>query len=374
MIKTVCVFNIGVGNTQLLATKIKHWQKMGYQIRMVCPTHVVGDFNKLVDGIDYITIPRCNEVDNKLGLVVELLKRNFIGLFYIPRMIRKTEVIYSISSVLDELLLPYLIKILRGRRITWVALFENEVARDGRGNGFIRWLSFSFYRISLLLLRKADTVFAISKQLHKLLVDERINKNRIVVTGNAVDGEMIMKAIRTRRYQCDGLFMGRIDENKGVFDLVKVIILLKKEWPHFKLWLAGSGDKIVERKLLAEIKKERLGQNIKLLGYVAGFPKFRLLANSRVFLFPSYTESFGVALLEAVCSGTHAVAYELPAYKEIYQHGEITQVKRGDLGAFAQATLSILKKYSFGQLNKDGLRLAQKYTYERIASLEAGYF
>jgi len=116
MKKLVCIYNIGGGNTELLATKMRYWQKKGLKIRMVCPQWLVTDFEKLIKNVEYVGIPCCKKAETKIGLIFELLKRTGIAVFFLKRIVKYTTVLYSISSVLDELLLPFFIKCMRKRK------------------------------------------------------------------------------------------------------------------------------------------------------------------------------------------------------------------------------------------------------------------
>jgi len=373
MKKTICVYNLGVGNTELLATKMLYWQKKGIKIKMVCPEYIVPSFSQLIKNVSYIKIPYCKIVRNKFILVFELVKRSFIACFFIPKITKNTDVLYSISSVLDALLVPFFIKI-SNKKIIWTALFENEVSMRKPGNFLIRLLAYLFYQISLLLLRKADKVFVISKELKLALVKRGFKKEKIILTGNAIDAVKIKKAIALKEYWCDGLFLGRIDRAKGVFDLVKICQLVIKKYPGFTLWIVGSGDQNTENKLIKKIKASKLSKNIKLLGYVSGFKKFRLLSNCKVFLFPSKSESFGVALLEAICSGIMAIAYDLPVYKTIYLNNELITVPLNDIDTFAKKAIHVLNRKKFQNISGLKLLNSPQYQYNRIAQLEMDNF
>jgi len=373
MKKTICVYNLGVGNTELLATKMLYWQKKGIKIKMVCPEYIVPSFKQLIKNVSYIKIPYCKIVRNKFILVFELVKRSFIACFFIPKITKNTDVLYSISSVLDALLVPFFIKI-SNKKIIWTALFENEVSMRKPGNFLIRLLAYLFYQISLLLLRKADKVFVISKELKLALVKRGFKKEKIILTGNAIDAVKIKKAIALKEYWCDGLFLGRIDRAKGVFDLVKICQLVIKKYPGFTLWIVGSGDQNTENKLIKKIKASKLSKNIKLLGYVSGFKKFRLLSNCKVFLFPSKSESFGVALLEAICSGIMAIAYDLPVYKTIYLNNELITVPLNDIDTFAKKAIHVLNRKKFQNISGLKLLNSPQYQYNRIAQLEMDNF
>jgi len=54
--------------------------------------------------------------------------------------------------------------------------------------------------------------------------------------------------------------------------------------------------------------------NIIRAGYLEGDEKFRTLQQARVFVMPSWFESFGQVNLEAMKCGLPVVAYDLPVY------------------------------------------------------------
>ncbi len=370
--KTVCLYNIGIGNIELLAKKINFWQNQGFKVKMTCPKYAVPKFKELIEGIDYVEIPFCWQARNKFILIFEFLKRFLISCCFIHK-IRQADILYSVSSVLNEILLPFFIRFFN-KKMVWVALFENEVPLKRPGNPLIRVLAWIFYQTSFLFLRATDKIFAISENLKLVLIEKGFDGKKIVVTGNAVDRAEIEKAVSQREPRFDALFMGRIEEAKGVFDLIEICRRIAKEYPDFKLGIAGTGDVKTEKKLKKTVKDFALEKNIEFLNYVSGPQKFKLLANSKIFLFPSYDESFGVALLEAVCSGVKTIAYDLPAYKNIYLNDELMTVPIGDIERFAEKVIDLLNMKDFA--NPSGLKLlaSDQYSYERIARLESDNF
>jgi len=113
-----------------------------------------------------------------------------------------------------------------------------------------------------------------------------------------------------------------------------------------------------------------LEKNTQLLGYVTGGKKFNMIKSSKCFLFlsKSKSESFGVALLEAVCLGLPAIAYDLPSYKNIYKHKEIFTFKVGDTQSVAGKIIEIFREKKF--TNNKGKLLQKKYSWKKIADME----
>jgi glycosyltransferase involved in cell wall biosynthesis len=91
-----------------------------------------------------------------------------------------------------------------------------------------------------------------------------------------------------------------------------------------------------------------------------------------MFLSKSPSESFGIALLEAVSCGLPAFAYNLPAYQNIYKNNEVNFSKINDTNSVSK---SILKTFQAKQFeNKNGKKLLGKYTWEKIAKTEYDAF
>jgi len=308
----------------------------------------------------------------KIDFIFYSLKRNLVAIKKVKIVLKKKfDIIYSPSSVLDLTLFPFLLKILK-LKIKWVAVFDNIVPLTDPGNKLVRFLAWLFFQISLLLLRKADCIFVISKDLKDYLLNRGFDKNKIILTGNAVEVDLIKKAKPDPKYKIDALFVGRINETKGIYDMLDVLEIIKERYPNFQLAIMGRGDINTERKYKEEIKKRRLEKNVKFLGFKTGLEKFNIIKSSKIFLFLSKSESFGIALLEAVCCGIKAFAYDLPAYRNIYKNNEVLIFKKNDFRSVAKAILETFDKQDFG--NPAGVKLLNKYSWDKIAEIELNSF
>jgi len=125
---------------------------------------------------------------------------------------------------------------------------------------------------------------------------------------------------RNASHKYDLSFMGRFHEQKGVSEIVDILKKLKVSKPDISLVLIGGGVKRIEDKFFELVKKEDLEENITYLGYVTGDERYSILAQSKVFLFPSHYESFGLVALEAMQCGLPVVAYDLPPF-QVFEKG-----------------------------------------------------
>ncbi|MBD2513688.1 glycosyltransferase family 4 protein [Nostoc sp. FACHB-973] len=99
------------------------------------------------------------------------------------------------------------------------------------------------------------------------------------------------------------LFLGRIGQRKGAFDLIKAFSLLPIEYKtRSSLIMAGDGDLEQATNL---VKTLNLDNYIKLPGWIGSDERDILLSQADVFVLPSYNEGLPLAMLEAM-------AWELP--------------------------------------------------------------
>lgn len=99
------------------------------------------------------------------------------------------------------------------------------------------------------------------------------------------------------------VYLSNLMTEKGIFDLLKALTLLKTKGIHFEAKLAGGIDSNTSERVFENL--EDLGGCVEYLGLVKGSEKKELLAWGNVFVFPTYYHSEGqpIALLEAMATG-----------------------------------------------------------------------
>lgn len=372
--KRILINCITLDNANLipLLSKVRYWESSGCECTFFC-----NNFFKenLASGgysiYKFVEFESDDRLNNKIDFMRKALKRNFRAVSYIGKLKGKYDVIYSVSSVLDLIIFPFFFK-WADKNIVWMTVFDNVVPLRDPGNAMFRFLAWLFFQISLSFLKKADRIFTISRDLKQFLIKKGFNEERMVITGNAVEADTIRLSVKDMRYSADALFVGRINETKGIYDMLRVLKIVKREYPGFQLAIMGRGDETTEHKFQKKIRKLGLESNIQFLGYKTGIEKFTIMKSSKCFWFLSVSESFGIALLEAVCCGLPAFAYDLPTYRHIYRNNEVMIVEKNNYLSVAERVIELFNKKDFKNIK--GEELLDRYCWDTIAEVERNSF
>lgn len=111
--------------------------------------------------------------------------------------------------------------------------------------------------------------------------------------------------------------VGRIDSRKNQILLVDILAELKRTGLELPLYLVGPEDEAVKENLLQRAHMKGVGDQIFFWGQQSRVKTSRLIANARLYIHTSFSESFGRTLIEAIQLKTPVLALEYPAVKEI---------------------------------------------------------
>jgi glycosyltransferase involved in cell wall biosynthesis len=153
--------------------------------------------------------------------------------------------------------------------------------------------------------------------LHALCLPEAENfrryglKNPIAVIPNGVDmdeftgqtADAIVEKFPELKGRRHILFLSRLHRKKGLENLLKAWQKMAPEFKDWQLVIAGSGEPAYENELKAISGNLISKKNIVFFGPVYGETKKQILAAADVFILPSFSEGFSVAILEAAAAG-----------------------------------------------------------------------
>ena len=120
------------------------------------------------------------------------------------------------------------------------------------------------------------------------------------------------------------LFLSRIDSKKGIDLLLPAFAQLRLDRPDAVLVMAGDGDRPLLENLKRQAHQLGLEKGILWVGFLEGEPKRNALADADVFVLPSYSENFGVAVVEAMGCGIPVIVSN-----QVGIHREISEASAG---------------------------------------------
>jgi glycosyltransferase involved in cell wall biosynthesis len=145
------------------------------------------------------------------------------------------------------------------------------------------------------------------------------------------------------------LFWGRMEDEKGIPELLQALKIVAKKYPEVKLTLVGEGTRL-----------ESYKQQVRTLGLIPKIvmPGWRsieyiqeLAAKSVLGIFPSRIETFGLSVAEAMGAGLPVIATRAGALPEIIEDGVTgTLISPQDPEALADAICTALA--DVGEINR----------------------
>ena len=166
-----------------------------------------------------------------------------------------------------------------------------------------------------------------------------------------------MPSVKTSFDDMNIISVGRLSKEKGFSDLIDVMSLVKEKNDKIHLHIIGDGD---ERERLKEkIKYLNLVNHVTLHGFKDRKEVDIFLSKSSLYIMPSFNESFGLTVLEALSVGVPVVAFDTAKGPlEILNEKNSVIIKNRDKEKMA---LLIVKLIS----DKEKLKNMSRYAIER---------
>jgi glycogen synthase len=225
-----------------------------------------------------------------------------------------------------------------------------------------------------LAVERAERVIAVSAQMRAdILSHFQVAPERVVVIHNGVDADAFRRTEAREvlaRHQVREpyvLFVGRISEQKGIFQLLEAARALPDE---VSLVLCASSPDTPE--LAARLQAAVAGRpRVQWINAMLPVSEVvQLYSHAAVFACPSIYEPFGLINLEAMACGTPVVASRVGGIPEVVVDGETGWlVPPGDPAALAEALrVSLADPTRARRMGEAGRRRVEAhFSWDRIA-------
>ena len=168
-----------------------------------------------------------------------------------------------------------------------------------------------------------------------------LNPDRVVVLPNPVE---IPHSIpdRSASSVTRFVFLGRIGQRKGAFDLLQAFANLPADClGRSQLTLAGDGELEKASNLIEQLK---LKKQVELPGWMDLEQRNRLLLDADIFILPSYNEGLPMAMLEAMAWGLPVISTPVGGIPEVIVSGKNGYLAEpGDIKALSAAMQALIE-------------------------------
>lgn len=195
---------------------------------------------------------------------------------------------------------------------------------------------------------------------------------RLEVIPNAIEAEGLAQRplVPGRQDPLHLAYLGRMAENKGIFEAVEALARLVYSGHELFFTLAGGGPD--EGRMRDRVRALGLEDRVRFAGSLFGADKDALWRSADVFVFPTYhREGLPYSLLEAMAAGAVPVTTQVGAIPDVMQdevHGLF--VPSRDVGALVQALARLDGDQALLlRLAQTGrARVLEHYTVARLAA------
>jgi glycosyltransferase involved in cell wall biosynthesis len=163
------------------------------------------------------------------------------------------------------------------------------------------------------------------------------------------------------------LFLSRLHPKKGLDYLIPA--LGKLSHYRFTFILAGSGDPDYENEIKSLLVSEGIQNRTHLTGFIKGEIKDLLMQGADLFALTSYSENFGISVLESLAAGTPVIITPGVALSDIVDQQQIGSVAELDVNEISAAIQHFLDNPQEAKKMGDCARqfILDNYTWDRIA-------
>jgi glycosyltransferase involved in cell wall biosynthesis len=255
----------------------------------------------------------------------------------------------------------------------------------GHGNGLsikrfsgnrVAWGDRLGRRLQLVGMRSASAITAVSRfQARELGKDLSLPEAAIHVIPNPISPALLQQALEqpeTERAKPVVLYTGRIELNKGSLELLRSVDQVASQFPAVEYVMAGGRhNSIDDRSLENALGRNGTRKHVRLLGHVPWQELADLYRRARVFVMPSYYETFGISVIEAMAFGLPVVAANVGGLPEVVEDGVTgILVPPKDSEALAEAVVRLLRDPDLcARMGRAGReRVRSEFTVDRIVS------
>lgn len=221
--------------------------------------------------------------------------------------------------------------------------------------------------------RGARAVICVGSRLASDSIAELgLDPSRVVVIPNTYDVARFSHVSRVRGPVVRILSVGRLSHEKGHDVLLRAFARMAVGGAPVRLMLVGDGP---ERRALESLAQELgIASSVEFTGVLLDEALAAEMRAADLFVLPSRSEGFGVALIEALATGLPVVATRSGGPQDIVQGGDGVLVEPGDVAALAEGLSEVVGGLYEFDSRAIADRAALRFSPEAVSAMLVGVY
>jgi glycosyltransferase involved in cell wall biosynthesis len=303
---------------------------------------------------------------NPAQFLIRVFWEQFILPFQLKKM--KIEILFTPSVAV-----PYLFS---GRMVTTV----HDIAYKKVKNKYSMLRRFYMARVTKLALKRSEVIFTVSNFSKEEIIKEyNIFPEKILVTYNGANKyfsepiDLIRSETIRAKYKLPEkyiLYVGAIEPGKNIERLLKIFSDLTKLDSQNDLFLVLTGGMGWKKNTtFSLINKLSITDRIIILPYIPENELPIIYKLSKVLVYISYYEGFGLPVLEGLASGIPVLASDTPAIKEFAQNSAVLLNSLNEMSIKEELMDLLTNDGKRNELIKKGLLISKSFSWKNSARI-----
>lgn len=206
-------------------------------------------------------------------------------------------------------------------------------------------------------------VVFLSERMQREFIESGLDKDKASLLYNFSDLEIGVNEVDLSGRRSDNvlrlIFVGMINPDKGILDLLEVINDIENADIHLDICGSVTEPTIKERFISLV---EKAGNKVTLHGYVVGEEKANLYKKADALILPSYHEGMPLVIVEALTAGCAIISTPVGAIPEILTSENAEWIKAGDKESIKNAVMNLFNdKTRLNSMKALNLQLSTQY-------------
>ena len=223
------------------------------------------------------------------------------------------------------------------------------------------------------VLKQVDYITTPTRRAANLL-EQAAGVTGVLAISCGIDASKFANATQTSNKTPRVLFLGRLDYEKHIHNLLKAVAMLPKKL-NTQVEIVGDGG---ERKNLENLALELgIAKQVKFLGHITEEELPKAYERATLFAMPSIAELQSIATMEAMASGRPVVAANAMALPHLVHDGDNGYLfEPDDVQEFSEKLKKILTadQTELDRLSENSLHLIQSHDIERTLTIFEGLY